>query len=487
MGNLVEKLQQLLADLASIDDKIDALLAGESLSEEQKKEHDQLVAQRAALEGKITSEQSRLRRQQQRQTLQDEVAGLASAHDRVASDRLAGSTRLTTPDQPSLVGRSAGRETIPAEYRRSRVQHFRGVVDGRDPNERAYRFGMWALSQLSRQMPGRYQFREALDFFNRQEWAVVHQTNNATGGHYLVPEEFSTDLILLREEYGVARRVLNPIPMTGETLMLPRQRTGLTAYWTGESQPTTESNATWDEIRITVKPLTAMARLSRQLDLYSVIDMGDRLAQEIAYAWTLKEDDALFNGDGTSTYGGTVGIRNRLDDCDGAGTDSFGLKTGSGSAWTNLALGDFQATVGKLPQYADDPEVAWVVHRTFFYEVMNKLELAAGGVTSMEIQKSERRQRPLFLGYPVEFSQVMPRVTASAQVCALLGSFNLAAKMGHNPSMDDISFSQDATVAGESVFERYQIAVRGCEMVDLVVHDYGDATNAGPVVGLKTA
>jgi len=50
-----------------------------------------------------------------------------------------------------------------------------------------------------------------------------------------------------------------------------------------------------------------------------------------------------------------------------------------------------------------------------------------------------------------------------------------------------MSMSEHATVGGVSVFETDQYAVRTTERFDIVAHDLGTATVAGPVVGLITA
>jgi hypothetical protein len=43
-----------------------------------------------------------------------------------------------------------------------------------------------------------------------------------------------------------------------------------------------------------------------------------------------------------------------------------------------------------------------------------------------------------------------------------------------------------AVINGESVWERDQIAIKGVERIDIVVHDVGSTTEAGPIVGLQT-
>ncbi len=302
----------------------------------------------------------------------------------------------------------------------------------------------------------------------------------------MIPEEFGTDMILLRELYGVARRLFRRVPMASDTRTDPRQEGGLTAYFTAEGGAGTESNTTKDNVRLTAKEVMVLARISKQVDADSIIDWSDHLFGEINQAMTQKEDQCAFIGDGTSTYGGIQGVVTKLQDVDGAGTDSFGLVTGAGNAYSELTLPNFGAVVGKLPQFADTPNAAWVMHRSFFYGTVVDLVEGAGGVTKEEINAGDRRPRPLFKGYPVEFSQVMPSTEANSQVCAVLGDFVQGASFGDR-QLDEVMFSEHATIGGENVFERNQIAVRGTERFDINVHGVGSSTVASAIVGLQTA
>jgi HK97 family phage major capsid protein len=503
----MDKLNALIAQLKETDEKIDNLLAHDELTDEQRAEHDGLVAERKKSVAAITKEKDRLAREEERRKLDAEAeeaktrqaeqdATKKAAAEKAKRQELAGTGRLTDPDQPRTQDVPAerteareGRTVIPATVKRyGALKYFAGVKLGRSAEERAYRFGMWAQAQLAMQMPNRYRFPVAQDFYQRN-YAIVHQSNNATGAQYLIPEEFSADMIDLRETYGIARRLFRVERMTSDTKVIPRRQSGLTAYFVAESAVKPESNMSWDEVRLTAQVLAVISRWTNQVDADAVINFGDMLASEIATAFAQKEDEASFNGDGTSTYGGIVGVRTKLQDVDGAGTDSAGLVTAAGNLWSEILLTDLEAVVGRLPRYADTPRAAWVTHKAFFYGVMKRLELAAGGVTSQEIGMgggAGQRSRPLFLGYPVEFSEVFPTTEANSQVVAALGDFSLGAMFGDR-QQDSIMFSEHATVGGESVFERNQIAIRGEERFDVVVHSVGDASAAGPIVGLQTA
>jgi HK97 family phage major capsid protein len=370
--------------------------------------------------------------------------------------------------------------TIPAEVKRvGSLKSFAGTVGTYDAQERAYRFGMWAMACMGH--------GNAKQFCSDQGIGIkaAHAEGTNTLGGYLVPEEFGRDLIDLREKYGVARRVLKVVPMSSDTRTDPRRLSGLTASFVAENGAASESNKTWDQVRLTAKDLVVLSRMSNQLSEDAVINVGDDLAGEISYAFSLKEDQCAFIGDGTSTYGGIVGVSTKIGTVNGV-DDGGGLVLASGNLFSEFTLGDFNRTVGRIPQYADTANAVWVCHRTFYYSTMERVSVASGGVTTFEVAQGNRRPRPMFLGYPVEFSQVMPSADVNSQIACLFGDHSLAASFGDR-RQDSITFSTDATVGGESVFERNQIAIRGTERFDINVHDVGSSTAAGPVVGLISA
>ena len=454
----------------------------DELTEDQQTEHDQLVAQRETLAGKITTERARLDRQAEREKLAGEV-------EQREKDLKQGTGRKTEADEPhadDVPGERTSQNRIPHRFRRrGSLKFFAGTVGGVDADERAYRFGMFALAQLSIQMPARYRSREAVEFYEK-EWGAAHQSNDANGTSVWIPEEFGTDLIDLRERFGLVRRLFRRVPMTSDTRTDPRHEQGLTAYFFTEGQAGTVSNLKHDQVRLTAKDLMVLTTINNNVDADSPMSWGDRLFGEISYAMAHKEDLCGLLGDATSTYGGILGVTTRLQSFDGAGTDSFGLVTGSGNAYSELTLANFDAVVGKLPEFGDTPMTAWVMHRTFYFGTVEKLVQASGGVPAYEVREGNRRPRPVFKGYPVEFSQVMPKTEANSQVCALLGDFDLGASFGDR-QQESLAFSEDATVAGQNVFERNEVAVRGIERFDINVHSVGNATDAGAIVGLQTA
>lgn len=477
----MDPIEKLKAELAALTEQMEALIESDEEPGEGEKTFDELSAEfdkkQAELEGAIAE------REEANRLAEEQRKKLAGYRQNMQS--------LSAPER--FVGHDgAVTLSIPATVRRHTPRNFHGDRDGLSAEHRAYLFGTWCLAKLSIDLPNHFHFENSLKLASEQlgmrlpgHWGsslAAHQSNDgSTGSHYSVPEQFGQDLIDLREMYGVARRVFRMLPMTSDTRTDPRRTGGLTANFEGEGDAGSESTKSWDQVRLTAKKLMVLARYSSELNEDSVISIGDDLAGEISYAFANKEDDCGFNGDGTSTYGGILGVRDRLKNVGTAGL----VTQASGNTLGAITLADFGKVVGKLPQYADTSMAAWICHRTFYYEVMETLLLAQGGVTAQETRASTRNPRPIFLGYPVEFSQVYPSATATSTVFCTLGDHSRGASFGDRRS-ESIAFSEHATVGGENVFERDQIAIRGTERFDINVHDVGDASNAGPIVGLQT-
>lgn len=394
---------------------------------------------------------------------------------------------------------------VPATVKRySSLKNF----TGKDADERAYRFGMFCL--------GVYGKRQGIDFCLKQgiplisaggdaladAGAKTQRENVNVSAGFLVPDEFQNDLIDLREKFGVFRQNAKVVPMASDTRSDPRRVNGVTAYFVGESTAAALSDKQWDRVRLTAKKLMVLTKYSNELNEDAVLNIGDDLAGEIAYAFALKEDQCGFLGDGTSAYGGITGVVNALLKVDPTGASNpaniMGLVVSSGtgfaSNYNGIALGDFNKLVATLPEYADVPgQAKWYCSKFFWGSVMQRLATSAGGNRVAEIEDTPLRKS--FLGYDVVVSQVMPKISATSQVCCLFGNLALAARLGDR-RQTTIVMSEHAMNA----FEQDEVVIRGTERFDIVVHDVGDPTPgagpaksaqlgnvAGPIVGLITA
>jgi HK97 family phage major capsid protein len=368
---------------------------------------------------------------------------------------------------------------VAARYR-GKVRNFSGSKE--EATRKAYRFGRWMLATRGHAASMQYCEANGLPLSVDQTGpalnaALGHSEGINEDGGYLVPPEFESEFIDLREQYGVFRQFARMRPMGSDTSSRPRRTGGLTAYPVGEAEAGTASRKGWDRVRLTARKWMVLTYTSTELNEDAIISLGDDLAGEIAYAFSAAEDDCGFNGDGTSTYNEIVGIRTKIYDVYGAG-GGVGLVLAAGNAYSEVTLPNFNDVVGSLPQYADTPNTGWYCHKKFYHGVMEKLMLASGGVTAAEVAAGRRTL--LFMGYPVHISQKMPKTEANSQVPVLFGDLRLASDFGDR-RQTTIAFSEHAA------FTTDEIAIRGTERFDINNHDVGNTTDAGPVVGLVLA
>lgn len=300
---------------------------------------------------------------------------------------------------------------------------------------------------------------------------TMSTSDNGLGG-FITTDEMQRSLIRLREERGVFPRFANNIPMGADLMRIPRLLADVTAYWTGEGDEITASDPTLGSAEMMARKVAALTKVPTELDEDAVVQVGEMITTSMAYAMADKIDEAAFNGDGTSTYGGNVGLKNALNSS--AVQDAA---SGNDSALT-LDLADFEATVGLYPQYPGAMP-RWFVHSAVYWASMARLMDAGGGNRVQDLGSGPVMQ---FLGYPVEFTQVLPSTTgtlASTIIC-YFGDLRLGASYGTRRSAR-------ADVSVDRYFENDLIGIRMTERVGILIHERGDTIRTRPIVALKTA
>lgn len=322
----------------------------------------------------------------------------------------------------------------------------------------------------------RYHSLKSVDYAQKaNDEAIIgkaHSTTNNSLGGALVPLEFSNELIELKEEYGAGRRVAGTIPMSRDTLMYPRLGTDVIPTWQGENaEETSQDRPDFDNVNLTAQKLMGLSKISSELMNDAAISVADIWTRSWARGVGLKEDQAIFLGDGTSTYGGVTGVRSSLG--------SASKVTLTGAAFSAITLAEVVAGIGTLPGYALQASPVWVMHSAVWYGTLSRLQAAAGGNTTADLAAGNQ---PRFMGFPVEFSQACPATDPGATtVFMFLGAFPLGMKFG------EVTGSNEVATSDQRYFEYDQIAIRGRERVAINVHDAGDSSNAGPIIGFQLA
>lgn len=342
------------------------------------------------------------------------------------------------------------------------------AYQGPDAERNAYVAGQFMLANVfGNQNAARWCNTNGLQVSN-----VMTTGDNSKGG-FFVPDEMSQTLIRLREERGVFPQFANRVPMGADIIRIPRLLADVTAYWVGEGVEITASDATLGEAELMARKLGALTKVSSELDEDAVVEIGDMITMSMAYAQADKIDEAGFNGDGTSTYGSVLGLKNALHA--NAIQDAVSGNVGA----TTLDLADFEAAVGKLPQYPGATP-RWFMNSAVYYASAFSLMNAAGGNTNVTLANGV--QQPMFLGFPVTFVQVMPSTTgtSASTILAYFGDLRLSSSYG-------VRRSVRTEVSVDRYFELDLIGIKSTERIAINNHERGDSIRTRPIVALKTA
>jgi len=316
---------------------------------------------------------------------------------------------------------------------------FNGSAD--EKNLKAYTFG-----QFARHLAG---VKSATKWLQSNGHLKAQNEGTDTAGGFTVPNIVSSDLIYLREMYGVARRNSRIYPMSSDTLLVPSATGSTTVYYASEATAITDSQLTFAQVSLSAKKLAVLTIASKELGEDTVIDLGAALARDMAYAIAKEEDNACFNGDGTSTYGSITGILQAVYGLNATKANIAGVVVGtalSGASFANFTLANFQALVAKLPTYADNAK--WYMHKDLFFNGVADKLIALGGNAILDIQNAYTTAPTLF-GYPIEWVQNMPKTPAATTPVAILGDLTKGVAFGDRRAMtvevsDQVKFVEDA-------------------------------------------
>lgn len=379
----------------------------------------------------------------------------------------------------------------------TRKETPRGRVKFLKSAEVAHGFGNWIIaSALGHAAPSamkfckekgyaiRYGDWESADSDRFIEKSITGHSEavNADGG-FLVPLEFDTELVWLREQYGVFRQYAQVKNMSSDRLEFLRKNSSHTAYFVAEGGTNTTSKMAFTRLGLTAKKLRADGYLTQELSDDAAIALGDEAARDIAEVFALKEDQCGFNGDGTSTYGGIVGLTQSFLNLGGTLSSIAGLYDVGGADYAALTRAHIATWRGLLPQHADNPNARIYCHKTFYHAVLERLAAEAGGSTLVDIGTG--MSTAMYMGTPVVFCQALPATPTANVPDAFYGDLSKCATFG---SRKGLTFK--TTDTGGNAWENDEIAYKAIERFDINVHDVGNYTataadkRPGPIVAL---
>jgi HK97 family phage major capsid protein len=341
------------------------------------------------------------------------------------------------------------------------------LYDGgrREAEEQAYRAGQWARATIFGDMSAA---RWCRDHDMRIAQRVL--TGTAGGQSAIVPDELALPIISLREQYGLARRMCYVHPMVTDTASVPRDTGDASAYFVGRETAPTASDPSFDNVNLVAKNVAAETRISNDYADDSAINLADHVAQKHARAFAVKEDECLLNGDGTSTYGGIVGLRTAILGLAGAIE-----ATATHDLASEIDATDLRSLMAALPDYPGiNP--SWITSKPFQELVFGRLMDAGSGNNKVNLAS---RMPVTYAGYDIATTPAMPKVQTSldAVVMVLFGDLSMGVIFGDRRGMTMM-------VDPYSLSSYQQTKIISSERFDINCHGVGSSTEAGPVVAL---
>ena len=165
--------------------------------------------------------------------------------------------------------------------------------------------GKWDKAGLEREVSEELEKRHgraAAGFFVPTDLiARAYSKGNAANGGNVIENDFREDLFieLLRNRLAVAQLGATVLDGLVGDITIPKHLTGNTVQWVDENGSAAESNATFGQMSLKPKTVTANTELSRKFILQSSLSAEQFARSELLKAMMLGIDLAAINGKGT--------------------------------------------------------------------------------------------------------------------------------------------------------------------------------------------
>lgn len=203
---------------------------------------------------------------------------------------------------------------------------------------------------------------------------ALNESVNAEGG-YLVPEEWSNQLLELVESKTVVMPDLEARQMNSDTMFIPKVTSGTTAYWVNETGTITESAPGYGQITLSAKKVASLVQASSEVLEDNNVDLANQLVDQMAKDLAVAIDGKVLTGSCTNLSNtGNAGPWNGLyhtasysNAVDAAGNSGKTAAWGTNSSITgaNISLKAIVAAVTEVLQDKhEQPDVSYWNPRT---------------------------------------------------------------------------------------------------------------------------
>lgn len=153
---------------------------------------------------------------------------------------------------------------------------------------------------------GDHKARERIEEATGHEGKAMGEGTDATGG-FLVPPELSDQLIPLRDNVSVLRRLFTTQQVSSDAIRFIAQDSGLAVAWTAEFAQKIKTDLSFSEFEAHIYTAAGLALTSNQLLADAKWSVDQMITTDLAKRFVSLEEQAFINGSGT---GQPLGIMN---------------------------------------------------------------------------------------------------------------------------------------------------------------------------------
>jgi HK97 family phage major capsid protein len=295
----------------------------------------------------------------------------------------------------------------------------------------------------------------------RLDFKAVQAANVGTLGGFLVPEQYSRELVEYLRHLSVIRPHARVVPING-TMVMPVQTSGVSATYIGENLDDLAQDITFGQVRFVARTLRALVATSNDLIRNSSPEADMIIRDDLAGGLAEAQDLAFIRGTGVGDS--PKGLR--------YWAASTSINNGSGTTATAIEA-DLLGMIARLEANKKNQlgQLRWLMPSRTFYKLY-QLRMPGGAEQTLVFPES-RGDTPLLLGYPVERTNQIPTNLAPGTVTEIyLVDFSdviIGDEHGIEIAVSDTAAYKDATGTLQSAFSRNQTVLRAIAKHDMVV------------------
>lgn len=183
------------------------------------------------------------------------------------------------------------------------------------------------------------------------------QEGTAAEGGYVVPDEYTDEILAFAREQSFALQLCRIWPMSGDVRRVPAESGAVSVAWTDEESAATESEPTLAEVVLTAKRLDAFSIASNELIQDANVDIVSWLTELFAEAMGQELDNQVLNGTG-SPWSGLLTAKAGYSVVMAAGETNF----------SSISADDLSEMISKVPSRRR-VNARFFIHRTVLHYI----------------------------------------------------------------------------------------------------------------------